>query len=169
MRMKSYIFLLIFFLAMRYLHAICPLCTVAIGAGVGFSRWFGVPDSIAGIWIGGFLMALSLWAIMALRKTRYIFFGYQLIVPVAIYASTLVPLWFYGFFANSGYCLGLDSFMLAIMLGSVSFIIGIVLHCWLKLYHNNRSFFPFQKVVIPLVVLLIISIIVYLVIYKGGP
>jgi hypothetical protein len=33
--------------------AICPLCTIAVGAGVGLSRWIGVDDAVTGLWIGG--------------------------------------------------------------------------------------------------------------------
>ena len=32
--------------------AICPVCTVAVGAGIGLSRWLGIDDSITGLWIG---------------------------------------------------------------------------------------------------------------------
>lgn len=30
--------------------AVCPICTVAVGAGVGLSRCLGIDDSITGLW-----------------------------------------------------------------------------------------------------------------------
>jgi len=32
--------------------AVCPVCTVAAGAGVGLSRWLGIDDIIIGLWVG---------------------------------------------------------------------------------------------------------------------
>lgn len=42
-------------------YAICPLCTVAVGAGVGVSRSLGIDDVIVGLWIGGLLVSSSMW------------------------------------------------------------------------------------------------------------
>lgn len=33
-------------------QAVCPVCTVAVGTGVGLSRWLGVDDTITGLWLG---------------------------------------------------------------------------------------------------------------------
>ncbi len=41
------------FLGANSAQAICPICTIAVGAGVGFSRYLGIDDTIAGLWIGG--------------------------------------------------------------------------------------------------------------------
>jgi len=50
--------------------AICPVCTIAIGAGLGLSRWLGVDDVISGIWIGGLLVSTSLWTVNWLRSKK---------------------------------------------------------------------------------------------------
>jgi len=42
--------------------AVCPLCTVAVGAGVGLSRWLGIDDVITGLWIGGLIVSLIAWS-----------------------------------------------------------------------------------------------------------
>ncbi len=44
-------------------QAVCPVCIVAVGAGLGLSEYLGIDDSIAGVWIGGMLIALSTWTI----------------------------------------------------------------------------------------------------------
>jgi len=36
----------------------CPVCTIAVTAGVGLSRWLGVDDLISGLWVGGLLVSL---------------------------------------------------------------------------------------------------------------
>ena len=44
-------------------YAICPLCTIAVGAGVGLAQWLGVDDTATGIWIGGLTVSLIGWTI----------------------------------------------------------------------------------------------------------
>ncbi|MCX6758247.1 MAG: hypothetical protein NTX14_00895, partial [Candidatus Nealsonbacteria bacterium] len=56
----SFIFSL---LTARPALAVCPICTVAVGAGLGLSRWFGIDDSISGLWIGGLIVSFILWTI----------------------------------------------------------------------------------------------------------
>ena len=41
--------------------AFCPVCTIAIGAGIGLSRWIGVDDGITGLWVGGLIISLIIW------------------------------------------------------------------------------------------------------------
>ena len=38
--------------------AVCPICTIAVGAGVGLSRYFGVDDAITGLWVGGLIVSM---------------------------------------------------------------------------------------------------------------
>ena len=33
-------------------QAVCPVCIVAVGAGLGLSEYLGIDDTIAGVWIG---------------------------------------------------------------------------------------------------------------------
>jgi len=42
-------------------YAVCPICTVAVGAGLGISRWLGIDDSVTGLWIGGLILSSGLW------------------------------------------------------------------------------------------------------------
>jgi len=53
--------------------AICPVCTVTVGAGIGLSRWLGIDDSITGLWLGAFLLSISLWTIDWLDRKKSIF------------------------------------------------------------------------------------------------
>jgi len=42
-------------------RAVCPICTVAVGAGLGISRWIGIDDSVTGVWVGGLILSSGLW------------------------------------------------------------------------------------------------------------
>ena len=34
-------------------HSVCPVCTIAVGAGLEGARLIGIDDIITGIWAGG--------------------------------------------------------------------------------------------------------------------
>lgn len=145
------------------LEGVCPLCTVAVGAGIGVSRWFGIHDAIAGIWIGGFLLALSWWFNTLLRKYTITFTGYRFFVPVLVYAFTGFSLWWLGSF---GICrlVGINCLVIGVLIGSVSFALGEIGSCMLKKRNNNKALFGFQKVIIPWATLLLVSLFMYVVV-----
>lgn len=142
------------------LYSVCPVCTVAVGAGVGVSRWFGVHDAIIGIWIGGFLLALSWWMNSFLRAHGYTFIGYRLFIPIFMYFTAWASVW-----CSCGFGLctlaGISCLTMGVLIGSVIFALGTILSCILKVINNGQVFFYFQKVVIPFVLLLLASILVY--------
>ena len=59
----------IFFI--KPVQAVCPVCTVAVGAGVGISRLIGIDDSITGVWIGGLIISSGLWMGDFIRKKKW--------------------------------------------------------------------------------------------------
>ena len=48
--------------------AVCPVCTVAVGAGLEGMRLLGVDDVITGIWAGALTLSLFLWTVSWLKK-----------------------------------------------------------------------------------------------------
>ena len=57
--------------------AMCPLCTVAVTAGLGLSRFLGIDDAISGLWIGGIIVSTSYWFSEWLKKKYKVNFFYQ--------------------------------------------------------------------------------------------
>jgi len=77
------LFILLFsFLIFDQTRAFCPVCTVAVGAGVGLCRYLGIDDLISGAWIGGLLMSLTLWTIEWLNKKKIKFLFRKILVFV---------------------------------------------------------------------------------------
>lgn len=143
-------------------HAVCPVCTVGVVAGVGLSRWLKIDDSITGLWIGGLTVSLIIWTINWLekRKIRYIF--RKLSVIALYYGLIVVPLFFTDIIGHELNRLwGIDKLLLGIILGSVLFLAGNVYYEYLKKNNGDRAYFPFQKVVMPIAPLVILSIIFY--------
>ncbi|MEA3343460.1 MAG: hypothetical protein U9Q92_04795 [archaeon] len=149
-------------LAPSTVFAVCPVCSVAVGAGVGLSRWLGIDDVISGIWIGALVVSSALWLISWLDKKNIKFMFRKISVLASFYLTVLLPLYWMGFIGPSCNTFwGLDKLLLGIILGSAVFSAAALLHNSLKKKNNNKVYFSYQKVIIPVASLVIISIIFY--------
>lgn len=158
------IFLLLPLAAAKAAVPICVVCTAAVGAGVGFTRWLGVDDAITGLWIGALAASLSLWTINWLNGKKIKFFGRQPLIFAIFYASIIWPLYYYGLAGHPLNKLwGVDKLIFGIIAGTVGFIIGALLNEYLKKGNNNKVYFPFQRVVMPVGVLTALSLTLYLI------
>ena len=146
--------------------AVCPICTVAVGAGVGLSRWLGIDDSITGLWVGGLTVSMITWTISWLDKKNIRFKGRIIAIILGYYLLIVVPLYFMGIMGNPinticAYGMA-DKLLLGIVAGSIAFWFGASWYYYLKEKNQGRAYFPFQKVVMPIAPLILLSIIFYL-------
>jgi len=157
------LFILLFsFLIFDQTRAFCPVCTVAVGAGVGLCRYLGIDDLISGTWIGGFLMSLTLWTIEWLNKKKIKFLFRKILVFVFWYGITIFPLYFLGIMGHpENKFFGIDKLLFGIISSSFVFLISVLFHNFLVKKNQGKSFFPFQKVVIPILFLSFLSLIFY--------
>jgi hypothetical protein len=143
----------------------CPVCTVTVIAGLGISRLLGIDDLIASVWIGGFILSFSFITIDWINKKwpKLLIVNYQLLIISLMYLLVLIPLKLNGSIGIAANTLwGIDKILLGTIIGSIVFLIGI----WAdkkqrKLY--KKIFFPFQKVVFPVVGLILASVVFYIV------
>ena len=161
------VFFFILFFAKKTL-AICPICTVAVGAGVGFSRWLGIDDIITGLWVGGLTVSLIDWTITWLEKKNIRFKGKNILTILGYYALILIPLYYSGFIGHSHNSLlcwcgfHLDKLLLGIIVGSLGFQFGASFYYYLKEKNQGHAYFPFQKVLMPIAPLILLSLIFFL-------
>lgn len=144
--------------------AICPICTIAVAGGVGLSRYLGVDDAIIGLWVGGLTMSMIFWTIDWFNRKNWRFTYYQGVIVLAYYGLVVVPLYFAKIFGQPLKALaafGVDKLLLGILVGSAVFWTAADWHFYLKARHDNKVYFPFQKVVLPVGALLLISLIFY--------
>jgi hypothetical protein len=144
--------------------AVCPICTVAVGAGVGLSRWLGIDDSITGLWIGGLIVSMITWTISWFDKKNIHFKGRSIVTTLGYYLLIVVPLYFMGIMSNplNTICAcGLDKLIIGIVTGSVAFWFGAEWYFHLKEKNGGHAYFPFQKVVMPISPLIIMSLLFY--------
>ena len=144
--------------------AICPVCTIAVGAGIGLSRYLGVDDSVTGLWVGGLTVSMILWTLEWMKKKKYHFIGDTIIVWISYYVLIILPLYFKDIFGHPLNKLwGIDKLELGIAIGSVAFFVGGMTHFHHKRKNNEKVYFPFQKVVFSISPLIVLSAIFYLI------
>ena len=143
-------------------EAICPVCTVAVCAGVGFSRWIGIDDVITGFWIGGLIVSMIIWLLDYLNHKKINFYLRGLVIVVGFYLITLLPLYYMDIIGHPlNKILGIDRILFGTALGTIVFLLGVQTHEFLKKKNSGKSYFPYQKVVFPVSFLIIISLITY--------
>lgn len=80
-----------------------------------------------------------------------------------MYGLTLLGLHWTDFLWNAGNTLfGIDKVILGIVIGTVVFIGASDFYQYLKRKNDNRAHFPFEKVAIPVLALLLTSLLAYL-------
>lgn len=174
-RQLSVVRLLILFLfllvAITYhlepVFAVCPVCTVAVGAGLGLARYVGVDDIVSGIWVGGLILSSSFWLSDWLKKRKFHFLQpitshLTLLSSILMYLTVFFPLWIgktIGHPFNTIY--GIDKLIFGTILGSVAFLLAVF---WDKKVRKiyGHQFFVYQKMVFPVGFLVILSLIAYL-------
>ncbi|MGI5898052.1 MAG: glutaredoxin domain-containing protein [Candidatus Dojkabacteria bacterium] len=151
-------------------YAICPVCTVAVGAGVGFSRYLGIDDSITGIWIGGLMISSALWLVNFVKSKLKKKSKHICLISFGVFLLTILlfilPLKLGGMIGHEQNSMwGVDKVLLGIIVGSLSFYIGAEIHKTMLYMNGNRVYIPFQKVVVPIFILLLATILFYIIVY----
>ncbi len=147
-------------------NAFCPVCTVAVGVGVGLSRYFGVDDTISGVWIGGLIVALIMWAIDWLNKREINFKFRGAIITIVCYAMIILPLYFTGIIGHPlNKFLNMDKLLVGIIGGTLAFLAGVWIDSSISKDNEGKPYFPFQKVSMTLLMLVFMSFVFYLIVY----
>lgn len=148
--------------------AVCPVCTIAIAGGIGLSRWLGVDDIVSGVWIGGLIISSIIWFLNWLAKKQIRFKFRGLTVAVLFYLIIIILLYWAGIMGHPyNEFFGIDKLLLGIIGGSLVFLIGHCLSNFLKKRNQGKAFFPFQKLILPISFLVILSAIFYYLIQCG--
>ncbi|MEK7550937.1 MAG: hypothetical protein AAB535_04115 [Patescibacteria group bacterium] len=147
--------------------AVCPICTVAVGAGLGFSRYLGIDDSVSGIWVGGLILSSSFWLIDYLKKKspKFSIFNFQFLIILLMYIFVFLPLWKTSVIGHPfNTVLGIDKLIFGTILGTAAFLLGMFADKKVRQV-KSKQLFAYQKVVFPVIALIVTSLVVY---FYGG-
>ncbi len=166
---KKYLFLGILSSGLVWANAVvaqvCPVCVVAIGAGLGLSRWLGIDDLVSSVWIGAFLVAIISWTLSFMKKKGWSFTDDGIIITLAYIVLTFIPLYYAKIVGNPlNQIWGIDKIIFGSIVGAAVLFLAHWLHSYLKKINNGKSFFPYQRVVVPVAILIITSLILWMII-----
>ena len=147
---------------------VCPVCTIAVGAGVGFLREFGVNDLITGLWFGALIVSSIMWFIDWMNRKNIHFLFRKILVIAVFYAIFIIPLYYIKLGGKvimgdpANVMLGMDKILVGVIIGTFIFISAVVSNNYLKKINGDKAVIKYQKVLIPLVFLIIASVITFL-------
>ena len=144
--------------------AVCPVCTVAVGAGLEGMRLLGVDDVITGIWAGALTLSLFMWTAGWLKKRGVTNVWLQIVVPFVVYYGLLAAVYALpGVEFGAATLWGIDKFLLGIIVGTIAFYVGARWYAKIKRDNGGHAKFAFQKVVVPLSMLVVVTVVFWLI------
>ena len=138
----------------------CAVCTIAVGATLSIARKLGVSDSIVGLWAGTFLSLIGYWTILFFDKRKWNFRGRDpllMILSISMIGFIYIRETVYNPKVILKF-LYLDVILFSTILGALIFIYSQKLYQYMKKKNNGHAHFPFEKVVLPIVLLGITSL-----------
>lgn len=138
-------------------YAQCPVCVVTVGGGLLLAKKLGIDDLLVSIWISSLNTAIAFWMVTRIKKKilnngylwSLVFFIFTLIYVV--YTKQV------GHIRNT--FLGIDKVLFGLTFGLFVSVGAILFDKFLRSKNKGKVFFPYQKVIVPLVLLLISTVI----------
>lgn len=140
----------------------CPLCVAGAAVGITLTRWMGVDDSITGVWVAALLGAMSFWFYgwLISKKIRQVEKYKSILKPliyILVFASTLWSFYKFQLIIRMIQIFGLDKLTFGMLTGGVLFYI-------VDSIKLKKHYFNYQKIVISLGSMVILSLIIYILI-----
>lgn len=161
--LTAILFVSFFGLTAKEVGAVCPVCTVAVGAGLGLSRYLGISDSISGLWVGGLILSSSFWFVDWISKKSFrisrkpLTFG----TIFLMYALILIPLWKTEIIGHPFNTIsGIDKLVFGIIFGSAIFLTALWFDKFVRKARGHQLL-VYQKVAFPVAGLIFASVIFF--------
>lgn len=151
--------LMIVFSAKALANPACAVCTVAVGASLEIARYYGVDDCVVGVWAGALLALLGYWLILWFDKKNWYFAGRDLLLMSVSVGS--IGFMYISEIPYQAQVIGifyLDPLLYSTILGALTFIYVSKFYQWMKAKNGGHAHFPFEKVVLPVAALVLLSL-----------
>jgi len=140
---------------------VCPVCTIAVAAGIGVLEAWGVNPILIGIWFGALIVSSIMWMIDYLNRKKIHFLFRKILIIICFYAIFIIPLYY---IKMGGKVVMSNALLLGVIVGTFVFILSVLAHNHLKKVNEGKVMMFWQKVIVPLVFLIVASIIAHFVI-----
>lgn len=138
-------------------YATCPVCIVGVGGGLLLAKRLGLDDLLAAIWISGFNTAVAFWLAKVIKKpllNNFLFWS------LVLYGVSLLYLWYTKQIGHpNNTFIGIDKIIVGLTVGLIVFLAGVGADKALRLNNQGKVVIYYQKVILPLVFLIITTIL----------
>lgn len=164
--MKLSLFLLFLISKLSFLassaHAQCPVCIITVGGGMLIAKKLGIDDFLVSIWISALNTAIAFWLAPKI-KIKFLKNGH--ILALLLLATTLSYFYFTDQIGPSNQIIGLNKIVFGQVVGLVAMAIGTHLYLLLKKRNGGKTIFPYARVVFP-VSLVLLATLIFKLIFK---
>lgn len=138
-------------------YAQCPVCIVTVGGGMLIAKKLGVDDFLVSLWISALNTAISFWLVPKIKNK---ILGNPIVFSLLMLMFTL---FYFGYTNQIGVItnkiLGLDKIVFGQTLGLLIMFLGIFIDRYSRKLHGGKILFPYQKVVFPVGLLIIFTLL----------
>lgn len=137
-------------------YAQCPVCIVTVGGGLLIAKKLGIDNLITAIWISGLNVAISFWFVSFVKKPPFL--KNPFIWTAVLFASTY---WYLAatkqMYHKNDTFMQMDKVLVGLIIGTLVWLLGIGIDKLIRKFNNGTVLFPYQKVIVPLFLLLTAS------------
>ncbi|MFA6007889.1 MAG: hypothetical protein WC784_04595 [Candidatus Shapirobacteria bacterium] len=139
------------------IYAQCPICIVTVGGGMLIAKKLGVDDLLVSIWISALNTAIAFWLASKLKGK---ILHNPWILSLIMLGLTLFYFQFTGQIGHlSNRLLGIDKIIFGQSIGLITMFIGNFIYGFTKYKNGAKTLFPYAKVVFPVSLVLITTLV----------
>ena len=147
----------------RPVGAQCPICIVTVGGGMLIAKKLGVDDFLVSIWISALNTAIAFYLADKFQNDKMLFkkiLSNPWFLSIIFLAFTLI---YFVTTNQTGHpankLLGIDKIIFGQVLGMSIMFIGNFLYSYTKSNNSGKAIFPYSKVVFPVGLVLLTTLI----------
>jgi len=137
-----------------------PVCAIGIASGLAISRWLGIDDLTLGLWIGALILSFSIQFNIFLDKKGKSFPYSFWVIFLGTSALSFLPILKTITSDPSCNILGFPRVICGSILGALMLFLVDKINLFIIDKNNKKVYFYYQKVIIPIIALIIISMII---------
>lgn len=133
-------------------NAQCPVCIVTVGGGLLLAKKLGMDSLLTALWISGLNTALSFWFVSFIRKPKFLKnpFIWTTIMFISTYIYLVSTRQMYH---KNDTFIHVDKVLMGLIVGTLVWLLGIGVDKLIRKFNGGRILFSYQKVIIPLTLL----------------
>jgi hypothetical protein len=135
-------------------YAQCPVCIVTVGGGLLIAKKLGIDSLLTAIWISGLNVAIAFWFVSFVKKPKIL--KNPFIWTAILFFSTY---WYLAatkqMYHKNDTFIHIDKVLIGLIVGTLVWLLGIGLDKLIRKYNGGKVLFFYQKVIVPLLLLIV--------------